>query len=45
MITTKKILAYNNKKLLEKLIPEKGSLPEKEIKSTFVNWYFKIYLN
>jgi len=41
----KNLIAKNNKALLEKFIPEKGSLPEKETKSTVINWYFKIYLN
>lgn len=40
-----KIIKQNNKYLLEKLIPEKGSAFEKETKSTVINWYFKIYLN
>lgn len=44
-MTTNNIIAQNNKTLLEKFIPEKGSLPEKETKSTVINWYFKIFLN
>lgn len=44
-MTTNQIISKNNKTLLEKFIPEKGSVPEKEKKSTFINWYFKIYLN
>lgn len=38
------LFATNNKKLLEKLIPKKNSLPEKETNSTVINWYFKINL-
>lgn len=41
----KNIILKNNKTLLEKLIPEKGSAFEKETKSNVINWYFKIYLN
>lgn len=42
---TNQLFSQNNKTLLEKFIPEKGSLHEKETKSTVINWYFKIYLN
>lgn len=42
---TNQLIAQNNKTLFEKFIPEKASLPEKETKSTVINWYFKIHLN
>jgi hypothetical protein len=38
---TNQLFTENNKKLLENLIPEKGSAFEQE----FIIWIFKIYLN
>lgn len=41
----KNLITQNNKTILEKFIPEKGSLHEKETKSNVINWYFKNFLN